>query len=96
VNTILIDNTISCFADNPLNGVFIPTFSINSPYEDIFLLILEQYLLHIKSGFAVFGNISQPNTEGNNWYEDLGRIMLAQRTAAILPQPHQVMDMTDD
>jgi len=92
LNTILIDTTVSCFADNPLNGIYIPTFSSNSHYDDIFLLILEHYLSHICGRFKVFRNINIE--EGHTWYEDIGRITLAQQN--VKPMDETIpMDLSD-
>jgi hypothetical protein len=98
-NTLIVDDIPITFVQNPANGIYLPPFVAN---DDIFLLILKEYLFHLLGSVAVFGNITTANVIANSfeipWYKDQGRVLLAQQAAnfSAYSNNHDTMDLTWD
>lgn len=101
-NTLIIDDIPITYIYNQPNGINMPYFTNGN---DIYLLILEEYLSYLIGSFHIFNNITQcnngyiENTLGveirKPWYEDSGKVLLAQQEAKKYIHI-DYMDLTED
>lgn len=93
-NTIIIDDTPSTFASNPFNGVCIPKF-ISNDQSDLYLMMIQVYLLELIGGYRVFQTITYLNRSAQPWYMDLARLTFA-KNAVVNYMPLTIpMDLSD-